>query len=760
MSQIDTWLKCCESSFTGHLYKETCDDEKKRTTFVIRGLYDQLRSSKVVTEFDSLISRDVPRTFPSKAYFGGSEALGQLHLYDVLHSFAQYAPDIGYCQGMNFVAGFLLFHVRRDAKNDDATWPCEFSAEETAFWLLVGLMRAPKYGMDGLYSEGLPRLFTSAYQIRRCVERVAPEIVKKLDALQVNTMTFLPRWLFSIFTTSIKDIESPEMILIWNTMFLDGWYAVVRIGVALIVGSKSSIMKFDSHDDCASFLVKDLFSRSDLLQMIRAGTMARDAICDKNLQEYAHEMMGLDFSLSSSLDSTKHTEKKKKSWLEWSVEVTSLVASAASDSLHRIIPDSILMAISSPGTNHRRRPDVPSSKTKQQRRPLRTALETIRAIKSALTQDRQNMFDVAIAELAPFPSKPSVFISSSSSSLSSLDVPVVEIRFGKECAHVPICDNSDEITDLTLVRLRELVTLSFPSVCTSSSSSNSSSEKQEQEKHPFIIRCRVQEDSKDENTKMIWIEANEDKDIRRAISAGMRTFEKRVAAVTTDLKNTSTKEEEKEEEEVEAGDAPIFVSASHCVGVFEVITREKMKLKESKLRHISLHKRRLFRGQLSLLRRKVEAAYRMIRDPNAAFWPKMLVLSALAYVVSPIDAIPDAIPALGLADDFAVLTALFASLASMSVDIEKYEEKKNESTTTDLSESSSLQDEKKNSTTMGEVEMTSNSIGNSVKRSNSNLSLVSEIDSDFDFDEFHDIEDDYVELEKSDGGWDESDIFL
>ena len=63
----------------------------------------------------------------------------------------------------------------------------------------------------------------------------------------------------------------------------------------------------------------------------------------------------------------------------------------------------------------------------------------------------------------------------------------------------------------------------------------------------------------------------------------------------------------------------------------------------------------------------------MIRDPNAAFWPKILSLSALAYVVSPIDAIPDAIPVLGLADDFAVLTALFASLASMSVDIEKYE---------------------------------------------------------------------------------------
>ena len=299
MSQIDTWLRCCESSFTGHLYGDG-EGKKKKTSFVIRGLYEQLRSSKVSTEHDAQITLDVGRTFPSKSYFSRSDALGQLHLYDILHAFAQYAPDIGYCQGMNFVAGFLLFHVRLDAKNENASWSCEFSVEETAFWLLVGLMRAPKYGMDGLYSEGLPRLFTSAYQIRRCVERVAPEVVKKLDTLQVNMMTFLPRWLFSIFTTSVKDIESAEALLIWNMLFLDGWHAIVRVGVALIVGSKSKIVKFDSHDDCALFLCTDLFSSNDLLQIIRAGTMARDAIRDENLNEYAHEMMGLE--LPSSRD--------------------------------------------------------------------------------------------------------------------------------------------------------------------------------------------------------------------------------------------------------------------------------------------------------------------------------------------------------------------------------------------------------------------------------------------------------------------------
>ena len=86
----------------------------------------------------------------------------------------------------------------------------------------------------------------------------------------------------------------------WNMLFLDGWHAVVRVGVALIVGSKSKILKFESHDDVAIFLCKDLFSSDDLLQIIRAGTMARDAIGDEDLNEYAHEMMGLELPSSQS----------------------------------------------------------------------------------------------------------------------------------------------------------------------------------------------------------------------------------------------------------------------------------------------------------------------------------------------------------------------------------------------------------------------------------------------------------------------------
>ena len=48
---------------------------------------------------------------------------------------------------------------------------------------------------------------------------------------------------------------------------------------------------------------------------------------------------------------------------------------------------------------------------------------------------------------------------------------------------------------------------------------------------------------------------------------------------------------------------------------------------------------------------------RLVKDPRINLAPKLVVLGALAYVVLPIDLVPDFVPGLGQADDVAVLLA-------------------------------------------------------------------------------------------------------
>jgi uncharacterized membrane protein YkvA (DUF1232 family) len=64
---------------------------------------------------------------------------------------------------------------------------------------------------------------------------------------------------------------------------------------------------------------------------------------------------------------------------------------------------------------------------------------------------------------------------------------------------------------------------------------------------------------------------------------------------------------------------------------------------------------------------RIPAAWRLLRDPEAAAWEKALVVLAALYVVMPFDAVSDLIPVLGWLDDVGVV-AVAAALVRRSLD--------------------------------------------------------------------------------------------
>jgi uncharacterized membrane protein YkvA (DUF1232 family) len=60
----------------------------------------------------------------------------------------------------------------------------------------------------------------------------------------------------------------------------------------------------------------------------------------------------------------------------------------------------------------------------------------------------------------------------------------------------------------------------------------------------------------------------------------------------------------------------------------------------------------------------VVAAWHCARDPNTPARVRVILISALAYFVLPIDAVPDLLPILGFTDDAAVIAAAIATVAS------------------------------------------------------------------------------------------------
>lgn len=101
-----------------------------------------------------LIAMDVQRSFHNFRHIVKPEILN-----NILKTYAFFNPEIEYCQGMNFVAGFL-FLVFRD--------------EQTSFKALMRV--AEIFDMSHLYKKELPKLKLFFYQLDRLIAIQLPQL--------------------------------------------------------------------------------------------------------------------------------------------------------------------------------------------------------------------------------------------------------------------------------------------------------------------------------------------------------------------------------------------------------------------------------------------------------------------------------------------------------------------------------------------------------------------------------------------------------
>lgn len=63
------------------------------------------------------IDRDIGRTFPEHYFFKEKNGPGQIALRNVLLGIAALNPQLGYCQGINFLVGMLVMYCNDEVPN-------------------------------------------------------------------------------------------------------------------------------------------------------------------------------------------------------------------------------------------------------------------------------------------------------------------------------------------------------------------------------------------------------------------------------------------------------------------------------------------------------------------------------------------------------------------------------------------------------------------------------------------------------------------
>ncbi|XP_063809187.1 growth hormone-regulated TBC protein 1 [Pseudophryne corroboree] len=193
-------------------------------------LVDGQNNAKLV---DAVVT-DLNRTFPDNVKFrkNASPCLQQT-LYNVLVAFGHHNKAVGYCQGMNFITGYLIL-VTKD--------------EEKAFWLLDALIG---HILPDYYSPAMIGLKIDQEVLGDLVNIKIPAVGGLMEKHGVMWTLVVSRWFICLFI----DILPVETVLrIWDCLFYEGSKVLFRVALTLIKQYQAFILEAKNFPDvCDKF---------------------------------------------------------------------------------------------------------------------------------------------------------------------------------------------------------------------------------------------------------------------------------------------------------------------------------------------------------------------------------------------------------------------------------------------------------------------------------------------------------------------------
>lgn len=173
---------------------------------------------------ESIIQRDINRTFPAHEQFKEKDGVGQDALFKICKAYAVYDPEVGYCQGLSFLVAALLLHM----------------PEEQAFAVLVKIMF--DYHVRDMFRNGFDELHLKFYQLQKLMEEHLPELYAHFEDLGIEVHMFASQWFLTLFTAKFPLVV---VFFIIDLFLLDAMEMIFRVAIALLTLSKKDLLALD-----------------------------------------------------------------------------------------------------------------------------------------------------------------------------------------------------------------------------------------------------------------------------------------------------------------------------------------------------------------------------------------------------------------------------------------------------------------------------------------------------------------------------------
>ncbi|XP_042874491.1 rab GTPase-activating protein 1-like isoform X2 [Penaeus japonicus] len=243
---------------------------------------------------EQVILRDINRTFPAHDYFKEAGGVGQDSLYKISKAYAVYDEEVGYCQGLSFLAAALLLHM----------------PEEQTFCVLGKIMF--EYGLRDLFKDGFEILHMRFYQLGKLMEEQLPDVWQHFQEQGVEIHMFASQWFLTLYTAKFPLF----MVFHYLDLFLlTGIDSVFQVALALLQMSKKELLSSDFEGILKYFRVslpKKYRNEDTARQLFKLATSLKV----KKLKKYEKEYLAMKEQAALQEDPVVRLERENRRLLE------------------------------------------------------------------------------------------------------------------------------------------------------------------------------------------------------------------------------------------------------------------------------------------------------------------------------------------------------------------------------------------------------------------------------------------------------------
>ncbi|XP_028621043.1 TBC1 domain family member 1 isoform X1 [Grammomys surdaster] len=247
---------------------------------------------KKLTSQQHAILIDLGRTFPTHPYFSAQLGAGQLSLYNILKAYSLLDQEVGYCQGLSFVAGILLLHM----------------SEEEAFKMLKFLMF--DMGLRKQYRPDMIILQIQMYQLSRLLHDYHRDLYNHLEEHEIGPSLYAAPWFLTVFASQFP---LGFVARVFDMIFLQGSEVIFKVALSLLGSHKPLILQHENLETIVDF-IKNTLPNLGLVQMEKTISQVFEMDIAKQLQAYEVEYHVLQEELidSSPLSDNQRMDKLEK----------------------------------------------------------------------------------------------------------------------------------------------------------------------------------------------------------------------------------------------------------------------------------------------------------------------------------------------------------------------------------------------------------------------------------------------------------------